>query len=163
MSFSLIDAFTKRLSNPDFIDGDKECYVLLETGFKAYAVKGSGIPYLIRLESEIEGEKVVTLSTFTTVLCLISDDEKYLTLLDIYRSIGSGNIKTSDMTAELVTWISGTEALGLLLPRSNWFVEKGLSFNDDGKIVGKDGMEIDDPVVKQFQEALDHLQSLTPV
>lgn len=158
MSYSLIDVFTKRLANPDFIDGYIAHYVLAEPGFKAYALKGSGIPYLIRLESEIGGENVVSLTAFTTLLYLTSEAEKLDSLLDIYRSITSDDNDSFGLMQQL-----GKESLCLLLPRSNWFAEKGLSFNDDDKIVGKDGLEVDDPVVKQFQEALDHLRSLTSV
>ena len=66
-------------------------------------------------------------------------------------------------TVNFLTRRFALEAMSTLLPRSKYFLENGYIFQDDFQIVRQDGFEVNDPLVKQFQEVLDHLQSLTSV
>lgn len=156
MNYSLIDVFTRSLHGPELPGHVQDTYVLVEKGFTAYTHKGGGVPYSIRLESEMDDEPLLVVNTSLSVV--LKGIERHKSLLDFYMGLKPGRSALNHLTRNF-----GLEAMRTLLPRSNYFLENGYIFLDDFQIAGRDGLEFNDPVVKQFQETLDHLRSLTSV
>ena len=153
MSFSLIDVFTKNLFGPELPGHVQDTYVLDEKGFTAYTHKDGGVPYSIRLESEMDDEPMLVVNT--SLSHVLKGIERYKSLLDFYMGLQPGKSALNSITRKF-----GLEAMRTLLPRSKYFLENEYIFLDDFQIARRDGLEFNDRIIERFQQALNHLRYL---